>query len=311
MIKFCPMDRKFNDNHKTSISQLVGFVKDSYLDRTSRPIYALWYLLFFIVVYEVGTIAFNPEILSRSLTDARVVVSFVWGQNIFKFLGFSERMTWIATPLAIVVILLALQMTSGTSWRVRIRDFGPMSLECVLVAIPLIVLSLTVNRSVDYEQQDAFAGYRGSERTKAVCLVIDNTPKGQVDRDDPVEQSNSLGVDIVTGIGAGIYEEFVFRLILICLLMLVFQDLLGMSWRWSVFISVMIAAVLFSVHHHIFFVNGHFQIGEPFEFSKFIFRTLAGIYFAIVFAVRGFGITAGSHAFYNIIAAVLNTYVLS
>jgi CAAX prenyl protease-like protein len=306
------MDRKFNDNHKTSISQLVGFVKDSYLDRTSRPIYALWYLLFFIVIYEVGTIAFNPEILSRSLTDARVVVSFVWGQNILKFLGFSERMTWIATPLTIVVILLALQMTSGTSWRVRIRDFGPMSLECILLAIPLIVLSLAVNRSVNYDQQEAFASYRGVERTEAVYLVINNASEGQVDFAEATEQrANPLGVDIVTGIGAGIYEEFVFRLILICLLMLVFQDMLGMSWQWAVFISVMIAAILFSVHHHIFFVNGHFQVGEPFVFSKFIFRTLAGVYFAIVFAVRGFGITAGSHAFYNIIAAVLNTYVLS
>ena len=187
MIKFCPMARKFNDNHKTSISQLVGFVKDSYLDRTSRPIYALWYLLFFIIVYEVGTIAFNPEILSRSLTDARVVVSFVWGQNILKFLGFSERMTWIATPLTIVVILLALQMTSGTSWRVRIRDFGPMSLECILLAIPLIVLSLTVNSSVNNDQQDEFAAYRGGEKTAAVYLVSDNISKGQVDHAEAAE----------------------------------------------------------------------------------------------------------------------------
>jgi len=29
---------------------------------------------------------------------------------------------------------------------------------------------------------------------------------------------------------------------------------------------------------------------------------MAGIYFAVLFAIRGFGITAGTHAFYNIIA---------
>jgi hypothetical protein len=38
---------------------------------------------------------------------------------------------------------------------------------------------------------------------------------------------------------------------------------------------------------------------------------LAGIYFAVLFAVRGFGIAAGTHAFYNIIAAVLNAFLFT
>jgi len=33
---------------------------------------------------------------------------------------------------------------------------------------------------------------------------------------------------------------------------------------------------------------------------------LAGVYFAVIFAVRGFGIVAGTHAFYDILAAILN-----
>ena len=233
--------------------------------------------------------------------------------SILKFLGFSERMTWIATPFAVIIILLALQVTSATSWKVRIKDFGPMSLECILLAVPLIVLSLAVNRSVSSNQQSAYDSSREiNVKTAALYLSADTT----TDEYPAIEQSNDrssnpLLVDFVTGIGAGIYEEFVFRLILICLLMLIFQDIIGINWQSAVFLSVLIAAILFSVHHHVYFVNGNFQTGEPFSFSGFIFRTLAGIYFAIVFAVRGFGITAGTHAFYNLIAAALNAYVLN
>jgi hypothetical protein len=39
---------------------------------------------------------------------------------------------------------------------------------------------------------------------------------------------------------------------------------------------------------------------------EFGFRTVAGIYFAALFAIRGFGITAGVHAFYDIIATIIN-----
>ena len=88
--------------------------------------------------------------------------------------------------------------------------------------------------------------------------------------------------------------------------MLVLEDLLGMSHHKSIILAVVISAALFSAHHHIFFVNGRFGAGEVFSLGRFMFRTLAGVYFAVLFAVRGFGVAAGTHAFYNIIAAVLN-----
>jgi hypothetical protein len=40
----------------------------------------------------------------------------------------------------------------------------------------------------------------------------------------------------------------------------------------------------------------------------FAFRTAAGVYFAYLYSERGFGITAGSHAFYDIFAVTLNAF---
>ncbi len=252
--------------------QLVSYIPNSYAERTSRPICALLFLSGLMGAFVIGTIFVQPQIR---------VVAFIWVQNIMEFLGFSPRLALIGTPLVVVVILLALQVTSKTPWRVKFEDMFLMAGECLLLTVPLIVLSLLLNREPAVSNTAALA-------------------TGQV-----AEASNLLWIDVVTGIGAGIYEELVFRLILICLLMLLFQDLFKMEKKPAVILSVVISAVLFSVHHHIFFANGQFHQGDIFTVGKFIFRTIAGGYFAVLYAVRGFGITAGTHAFYNILAAML------
>jgi membrane protease YdiL (CAAX protease family) len=93
--------------------------------------------------------------------------------------------------------------------------------------------------------------------------------------------------------------------------MLLLQDILGFGRRFSIAAAVLLSAFLFSVHHHIFFVNGQLGTGEAFGLSKFLFRMLAGVYFAVLYALRGFGIAAGTHAFYDILAAMLNLLVFS
>ena len=293
----------YNKNTTTSsASQLYRFAPGTYRDRTARPIYALMYLLGFIILYELGTILISPEQLEQSLTNSRIrVVSFVWMQNILEFVGFSHKMTWIATPLAVVVILLALQNTSKSSWRVNFKDFVPMTLECLILALPLIALSFIITRAPADPQNQSII-----QNAQIFCSSITQqiTALAQADH-----SANQLMTNIVTGIGAGIYEELVFRLILICILMMIFQDFLQISQNTSIILSVLISAALFSLHHHIFLLNGHFDTAEPFALATFSFRMLAGVYFAAIFAFRGFGIAAGTHAFYDIIAAILNAMI--
>jgi membrane protease YdiL (CAAX protease family) len=284
------VSRKKHKSKRTS-SQLVSFLPDSYLDRTSRPIYALTYLLGFMLFYEIGTFLVHPETLTQSLAQPQVrVVAFVWVQNLLEFVGFSPRMTWVAAPFVVMFILVALQITSKTKWQVHLADFIPMTLECIFLAVPLIVLSLLLNRN-------------GQSTPPAAAALI-----SLQEVISPVT-NRILMVDIITGIGAGIYEELIFRLILICILMMLFQDMLGMQKNNAIFFSVLISAVLFSAHHHFFFASGRFFKGDPFTMGKFVFRAMAGVYFAALYAVRGFGITAGTHAFYNILAAVLKMLV--
>jgi membrane protease YdiL (CAAX protease family) len=112
----------------------------------------------------------------------------------------------------------------------------------------------------------------------------------------------SIGEDIkqsVGFLGVGIYEELLFRLILLSLLVWALRHF-GAKPRASMIAAVIISSLLFAVAHHV----GPY--GEyPVLWSRFLFRTLAGGFFAVVFLYRGFGIAAGSHAAYDILASLM------
>ena len=274
------MSRNVQDNYKYSASQLSTFLPGTYLERTARPVYAIAYLLGFLIFYEISVILANPDLLNKSLNVVNGgVVAFVWVQNLLHFLGFSDRLAWLVTPIVVIVILAALQIASRRQWKVLWKDFLPMTGECILLAIPLIVFGLILNRP-------ALGQY----------VSCSSTVSGG---------THPLLVDITTAIGAGIYEELVFRLVLICFLMIFFETILGLNHKNSIVVSIIISAVLFSIHHHVVFLNGQIIQAEIFTLPKFIFRMLAGIYFAVIFATRGFGVTAGTHVFYDIIVMTI------
>ncbi len=99
-------------------------------------------------------------------------------------------------------------------------------------------------------------------------------------------------------LGAGVYEEAIFRLALIPLgygllrLLMTPKVLAGT-------LAVTGSALLFSIAHHAGLP------GEPFTWYAFFFRWVAGVYFAWVFVVRGFGIAVGTHAAYDILVGWL------
>jgi membrane protease YdiL (CAAX protease family) len=300
------------DKAKQSRSQLLNFAEGSYLERTSRPIYALAFLLPLIIIYELGTIFTNTNVL-RHYWQGRVV-AFAWVQKFLEHLGFAGKLAWVTTPLAVVVILIALQLTSGKGWRVWIKDIGPMAIECIVLAIPLIVLGLLAT-SPGSRQSERAEGVGASATIQIGVLPSCSLEAGS--RAPPARQAGSNGratkltADIITAIGAGIYEELVFRLVLICLLMLLFQNILRLSHKNSIVLSVLVSAAMFGAYHHIDFFTGQLYQRAPFDLTEFAFRTIAGIYFAVVFAIRGFGITAGTHAFYDVIATVINAVFFS
>jgi membrane protease YdiL (CAAX protease family) len=103
---------------------------------------------------------------------------------------------------------------------------------------------------------------------------------------------------ILSFVGAGIYEEALFRLLLFSGLtwLLLLADFPRPLAGWGAAIS---SALLFAAAHN-FGPNG-----ESFEPYVFIFRTLAGLYFTVLYRLRGFGVAVGAHAGYDVLVGVL------
>lgn len=104
---------------------------------------------------------------------------------------------------------------------------------------------------------------------------------------------------VVRSLGAGIYEELVFRLIAITLMVIIFIDVLRMPRSFAAILIIVGSALLFAFQHQR-------PLGqEEFEQTRFLFRTGAGLYLAGLFVFRGFGVAAGTHAFYNVIVVTI------
>jgi membrane protease YdiL (CAAX protease family) len=301
---------------KTSEKKMLGngrflnFTQDSYLERTSRPICAVIFLLPFMLFYELGTFRYNTYVVYHLQERVK---AFVWLQDMLELIGFGGKFAWAAPPLAVVVILLSLQITSRKKWSFWFKDYFLMVIECVLLAVPLIVLVLLMNSiSSRHFNNNLNSRLESQYEVITASSSISSEEIGSSNNEQTAAvQKHSLVADIVTGIGAGIYEELVFRLILICILMVFFQDLLRLTHTNSIVLSIIISAALFSAYHHVDFFSGRPNISDPFDITKFTFRTIAGVYFAILFAIRGFGINAGTHAFYNIIAVTVRVVFFS
>jgi hypothetical protein len=102
---------------------------------------------------------------------------------------------------------------------------------------------------------------------------------------------------VVTFVGAGIYEEMLFRLLLYSGLVGLLR-LLQTPVPLAVLLSALVSATLFAAAHHV----GPY--GEAFDDYVFLFRTLAGLYFAFLYQLRGFGIAVGAHACYDVLVGV-------
>jgi len=106
-------------------------------------------------------------------------------------------------------------------------------------------------------------------------------------------------VGLVSSIGAGLYEEIVFRLFLMGGLFALFSRLPGGRIGFAAFGAVVVSSAIFSLVHHFG------PMGDPFTFGVFFFRFFAGVILAAVFSLRGFAVAVYTHAIYDVLVLVI------
>lgn len=243
------------------------------LDRTgyaygsTRPLHILVFLLPLIVVYEIGSVLF--------LTDARTgALESIRAERLLRDFFEAVGVAGLHLPaLAIVAVLLSWQIISRDRWRVRLSTLVLMGFESLAWTLPILVLNNVIGGSL-------LGG--GGEVAAVLTTGADLASK-------PWPQKVSIAV------GAGLYEELLFRMALIAMVHLVAHDILRFRDYPSRVVAVVISAAAFALYHDE-------ARQDP---MKFAFFFAAGALFGSVYLWRGFGIVVGAHAAYDLIALLL------
>ena len=98
---------------------------------------------------------------------------------------------------------------------------------------------------------------------------------------------------LMLSLGAGLYEELFFRVLLVSGLTALGVKVFGWSRRSAVVMAVVASAFIFSAFHYIP------PYGDKLQLASFTFRFFSGLAFSALYVVRGFGITAWTHALYD------------
>lgn len=107
-----------------------------------------------------------------------------------------------------------------------------------------------------------------------------------------------LPTQLMISLGAGIYEELLFRVILVSGLAWLAGKVFGWSSSVASVFAVSVGALIFAAFHYV----GPY--GESLRLGSFVFRTVAGLLFSGLYLLRGFGITAWTHALYDVFLAI-------
>ena len=104
---------------------------------------------------------------------------------------------------------------------------------------------------------------------------------------------------LMLSLGAGIYEELLFRVLLVGALAAAARGLLGWRPLTAGIAATVAGAAIFSAFHYI----GPY--GDRWQLYSFAFRMVAGLFFSGLYLARGFGITAWTHALYDVLLLII------
>lgn len=102
-----------------------------------------------------------------------------------------------------------------------------------------------------------------------------------------------ISAQLVVSLGAGLYEELLFRVLLVSGLIVV-GKWLGLPTKGNVALAVVLSALIFSGFHYV----GPY--GDTLTLPSFTFRAVAGLLLSGLYVARGFGIVAWTHALYDV-----------
>ena len=190
----------------------------------------------------------------------------VWLRRLLEWIGFSQ---YFLLPVITCGLLLGWHHVTRQSWKLRGSVLYGMLFESLAFGAVLLAVA-HLHRS----------------------LLAIEVPAS-------IDSLNAVH-SAVAFLGAGIYEELVFRLGLLSALAATIHRL-GVSRIRGLVTAITVSSLVFAAAHYRIDLPWITFSGEPFIWSTFLFRFAAGVMFSVLFLFRGFGIAVGAHAIYDIL----------
>lgn len=228
----------------------------TYLDNTHTLLYSFLVSLPLFLLYEILILISQPQ------TGQIVRISVdVWIKSLFTYLGVPALS--FSLLLLVIIGIVILYRERHRLKTVRMAYFPVLLLESTIYAIVVALISQSM-----------------------VAFILNMLAA------DPIESLGTLQ-KIALSLGAGLYEELFFRVILVTLFTLLFTKVFGKKWA-GVTAAVLLSALLFSAVHYIG------SMGDAFTMGSFLYRFVFGLILNGIFVWRGFGVAAWTHAIYDI-----------
>lgn len=254
---------------------------ETYLKESRRPLASLAFVVPLLVLYEGGVVILGPSAV-RNGAD-------VWLRQFLDTLGFSQ---YFLLPALTIGLLLAWHYVARERWKLSAGVVYGMLAESAVLGLMLVavariegMVAASALQSGPYVDPNAAGGQQVMMQQVTMTVPWIMAGRGAF-------LGRMLGY-----VGAGVYEEMLFRLLLVPPLAQSAKHF-GAPRAWGIAAVVLLTSLVFSGAHYI---GPH---GDIFDTFTFLFRFTAGAFFAVLFVFRGFGIAAGTHALYDIFVSL-------
>src|SRR6059058_3699062 len=246
----------------------LAFMKrGSYFDVSRSPRYSVMFALPLLLAYEgLAAALAGPRSSSQVRNGADVLLK----EAFIAVAGRNGPLIFITAVIGIGIWFVARDMKK-TGKGVRPLVFGAMLAESIALAAIFGVVIGTITVKL-----------LGSLHILAMATAAEG----------PITRMG-WSTRLMLSLGAGLYEELLFRVLLVSALAAGARAVFGWSMKGAGVFATLVGALIFSAFHYI----GPF--GDPFRLTSFTFRALSGVAFSALYLLRGFGITAWTHSLYD------------
>jgi Type II CAAX prenyl endopeptidase Rce1-like len=237
----------------------------SYWQASRAPRYSLSFALPLLLFYQVLAV-----LLAHGTRSVRNGADVILQSLFIAVAGSWGPLVFMVCLIGVGLWLVARDLRKGS--RLRVRVFCGMLGESLLLALLFGFLVGGVTSGV-------LGGLQ----------ILARPAGGDLDR----------WTRLMLSLGAGIYEELLFRVLLVGALAAAARALLGWRPVTAGVAATLLGAAIFSAFHYI----GPY--GDRLQLYSFVFRMVAGLFFSALYLARGFGITAWTHALYDVFLLVM------